>query len=108
MTIRHVSLAVVCAIALVLASLWAGACGSGSTAGGPGATSGDDPASSGVTLRLPKEAAPAGPIADMNVATEPKPISTGSGTHSLAVDGRPADATAGAVRAASVNKRRLR
>lgn len=84
---RH-SLSFLCAIALALTvhPLKAGT-GTGSTPGGSGSptTSGGGPGSSGVTLCLSKEAAPAGAIVQMNViATEPKPISTGTSSLSLA------------------------
>lgn len=78
-------LSLICTISLIspLIPLNAGT-GSGSTPGGPGSTTGGGPGSSGVTLCLSKEAAPAGSLVQMKVvATEPKPISTGTGQLSL-------------------------
>jgi hypothetical protein len=88
MTCRNLSLFLrLAALAAIFAIPRPDFAATGSTPGGPGASPtpiGGGPGSSGVTLCLSKGAAPAGALAQMTIiATEPKPISTGSGSFSL-------------------------
>ncbi|HYM60744.1 MAG TPA: hypothetical protein VEZ11_07615 [Thermoanaerobaculia bacterium] len=85
---RFFSLGFAISIALIAAPHAALASGPGGTPGSSGPTTGPvggGPGSSGITLCLSKEATPAGALVQMKViATEPKPISTGTGSFSLA------------------------